>query len=117
MLQPVEAVAAQAVKLHLTKIESDNVPQDLGGGSMGSTEELERKRRHLNHHHHPVSPPLKKPAITSVSDEKKVLFVDYATCIQGYNLNIFLFFGGGRTLTVLFRVQYAYAGTILYHLS
>ncbi|XP_024390952.1 E3 ubiquitin-protein ligase BRE1-like 2 [Physcomitrium patens] len=38
---------------------------------MGSTEELERKRRHLNHHHHPVSPPLKKPAITSVSDEKK----------------------------------------------
>lgn len=99
MLQPVEAVAAQAVKLHLTKIESDNVPQDLGGGSMGSTEELERKRRHLNHHHHPVSPPLKKPAITSVSDEKKVLFVDYATCIQGYNLNIFLFFWGGGELS------------------
>ncbi|KAG0630974.1 hypothetical protein M758_1G217700 [Ceratodon purpureus] len=38
---------------------------------MGSTEEPERKRRHLNHHH-PASPPLKKPAITSASDEKKV---------------------------------------------
>ncbi|KAG0581595.1 hypothetical protein KC19_4G263900 [Ceratodon purpureus] len=38
---------------------------------MGSTEESERKRRHLNPHH-PASPPLKKPAITSASDEKKV---------------------------------------------
>jgi hypothetical protein len=61
------------VKVHLKKIASDNVPQGLGRGSMGSTEEPERKRRHLNHHH-PASPPLKKPAITSASDEKKVFF-------------------------------------------
>nr|XP_024387250.1 E3 ubiquitin-protein ligase BRE1-like 2 isoform X2 [Physcomitrium patens] len=40
---------------------------------MGSTEEPERKRRH-NNLHHPLSasPPLKKPAITSASDDKKV---------------------------------------------
>jgi len=62
---------AQAVKVHLKKIASDNVAQGLGGDSMGSTEEPERKRRHLNHHHR-GSPLLKKPAVISASDEKKV---------------------------------------------
>jgi hypothetical protein len=72
-LQPVELEVVQLVKVHLKKIASDNVPQGWGRGSMGSPEEPERKRCHLDPHH-PASPPLKKPAITSVSDEKKVPF-------------------------------------------
>ena len=60
------------MKVHLKTIASDNAPQGQGGGSMGSTEEPERKRRHLNNHS--VSPPLKKQSVVPASDEKKVAF-------------------------------------------
>jgi hypothetical protein len=45
-----------------------------GLGKMGSTEEPERKRRHLNNNNaHSVSPPLKKQQpLTPSCDEKKV---------------------------------------------
>jgi hypothetical protein len=59
--------------VHLKKIASDNAPQGLGRGSMGSAEEPERKRRHLSNNNHSVSPPLKKQTLIAASDDKKVL--------------------------------------------